>query len=109
MAALRDVLANPAVALVTGTLVGVALIAPVLWSSRLLAAGKVDAVLYAVMGAVFGGMLLALGLLFGYRALAESGFVYFGAALVAGFVVTLGIASVVLFRRVFLADDETRE
>lgn len=97
------------VAAVCGLVFGIALVTPVLLSARFLAVGKFDAVLYVVLGSVFGGMLLALAVLFGYRALAPDGFVYFGVSLVAGFVVTLGIASVVMFRRVFLAVDEKRE
>lgn len=87
---LRELLTTPAVALGLGAFVGLGLFAPVLLGFRFLDAGRVDVGLGLTMGTVFAGMLIALGLLFGYRALAPKGLVYFGPALVGGFVVALG-------------------
>lgn len=106
---LRELLTNPGIAIALGALVGIVLLLPVLWGLRFLNSGHVDVGLGITMGAVFGGMLVALGLLFGYRALAPDGLVYFGPALVGGFVVALGVfavrAGIQLLRS---DDDETR-
>lgn len=78
------------VAVLLGVLFGVGLLAPLLMGYRFLVADRIDVGLAVVMGAVFGGLLVALGVLFGYRALAPSGLIWFGPALVGGYVLGLG-------------------
>lgn len=74
----------------------------------MLASGNVDAVLPIVLGSVFGGMLLALGILFGYDALARTGFVYFGASLIAGYMLALAFGAFALLKKFYRTDDEAR-
>ena len=47
--------------------------------------------LYVVMGSVFGGLLVGLGVMTGFWFISRQGFMFFGPATVAGFVVALGI------------------
>ena len=47
--------------------------------------------LYVVMGSVFGGLLVGLGVMMGFWFISREGFMFFGPATVAGFVVALGI------------------
>lgn len=63
------------------------------------------------MGVVFGGLILSLGVMFGYRVVTPSGFMWFGPAVVAGFVVALGALAAVMLTRLLKSDgsaaDET--
>ena len=77
-----------------GLVLGVVLLAPLFWTSRLLTARNADAALYVVMGSVFGGLLVGLGVMMGYWFVTHDGFVWFGPATVAGFAVALGILAV---------------
>lgn len=77
-------------AVALGALLGIGLLAPVLMGYRFLVADRIGVGLAVVMSAVFGGLLVALGALFGYRALAPSGVIWFGPALVGGYVLGLG-------------------
>ena len=96
MTQLRVVLAAPWVAALLGFLLGVLLVAPLFWVSRLLKVRHADAALFVVMGSVFVGLLLGLGVLMGYWFASPAGFVWFGPATVAGFVAALGALSVLL-------------
>jgi voltage-gated potassium channel Kch len=80
--------------MVLGLVLGAGLLAPLFGVSRLLKANHADIVLYIVMGTVFGGLFVGLGVLMGYRFITPSGFVWFGSATVAGYVVALGVLSV---------------
>ena len=105
---LRELLANPGIAVALGALIGVGLLAPVLWGLRFFTAGHIEAGLGVTMGAVFGGLLLALGLLFGYRALAPDGIVWFGPAMVGGYVVALGVFAIRAASQLLNSGDDTR-
>lgn len=48
------------------------------------------------MAVVFGGLIVSLGVMWGYRLVTEKGFLYFGPSVVAGFVVTLGALAIVM-------------
>lgn len=73
---------------------------------RFLVADRIDVGLAVVMGAVFGGLLVALGVLFGYRALAPSGLIWFGPALVGGYVLGLGAFALNAARALLKPDDK---
>ncbi len=105
---LRELLANPAIAVALGALIGVGLLVPVLWGLRFFTAGHIEVGLGVTMGAVFGGLLLALGLLFGYRALAPDGIIWFGPALVGGYVIALGVFAIRAAAQLLKSDDDTR-
>jgi hypothetical protein len=77
-----------------GIALGVGLIAPLFWTLRLINARNVDVALYVVMGSVFGGLLVGLGVSTGYWFVTREGFMFFGPAMVAGFVLALGVLAV---------------
>lgn len=79
---------------------------PVLMGYRFLAADKIDVGLAVVMGAVFGGLLVAVGALFGYKALAPEGIIWFGPALVGGFVLGLGVFAIYAARALLKPDNK---
>ncbi len=106
--AVQEVLATPAVAVTLGVIVGAGLMAPLLWSSRFAYSEKPDRALYAAMVSSMGGVLVGAGILYGYYALAKEGFVWFGPSLIAGFVLGLGVVTILLMRRMAKSDDETR-
>jgi len=58
------------------------------------------------MGVVFGGLIVGLGVMFGYRFVTPSGFMYFGPAVVGGFVIALGILSVVMLTGLLKPDED---
>lgn len=117
LTALRELLSTPGVAVLLGLVLGVGLIAPLFWTSRLLTVENADVGTYVVMGVVLGGLILSLGVMWGYRFVTPSGFVWFGPSVVAGFVVALGVLAVVTTMRLLksdgpaadaTSDDETR-
>lgn len=81
---------------------------PVQWGYRFLATDKIDVGLAVVMGAVFVGTLLAIGVLLLYRALLPGGFVWFGASMVTGYVVALGVFAVRAAKAMLTTDDDMR-
>ena len=105
MADVQRLLATPLIAMFLGLVLGVVLLAPLFWTSRLLNARNADVALPVVMGSVFGGLLAGLGLLLGYWLLSHEGFLWFGPATVAGFVVALGILTVRLGLKMLSNDD----
>ena len=97
----------PWIALTSGFLLGVLLLVPLFGVSRLLfSARHADVVLPVVMGSVFVGLILGLGVLFGYWFISAQGFVWFGPATVAGFIVALGVLSVRLGMQLLSKDSE---
>ena len=93
------------------------LIAPLFWTSRLLTAKNADLGLAVVMGVVFGGLLVSVGLMFGYKLITATGFMWFGPSVVVGFIIALGVLSVVMAMNMLKSDgpasddasqDETR-
>lgn len=111
LTALRELLSTPGLAVLLGLILGVGLIAPLFWSSRLLTADNADIGLYVVMGVVFGGLIVGLGVMFGVRYITPSGFMWFGPSVVAGFMVALGVLAVVATVKLLKSDgsaaDET--
>jgi len=105
---LSELMAVPAVAITLGAIFGVGLIAPLFWASRFATAEKADFALVATMVSSMGGLIVAGAVLFGYRQLAADGFVWFGVSVVGGFMVGLGVAAVVMLRRLAKKSDETR-
>lgn len=105
MAELQRLLATPWIAIVLGLVLGVGLLAPLFSISRMLNARNADVALYVVMGTVFGGLIIGLGLLLGYRFVAPDGFVWFGSATICGFVAALGVLSVRLGLKMLSKDD----
>ena len=104
-------------AVLLGLLLGVGLIAPLFWTSRLLTEKNADIGLVVVMAVVFGGLILSLGVMWGYRYVTPAGFMYFGPSVVAGFVIALGALATVMAMRLLKSDgaaadatseDETR-
>jgi hypothetical protein len=88
------VLATPWIAVFGGLVLGIALVAPLFWTIRRLNARNADVALYIVMGAVFGGLLVGLAVMTGYWLVTRDGFMFFGPATVAGFVIALGVLAV---------------
>ena len=82
-----------------GFLFGVGLIAATAWSRSLPKSADAMDSIAVMMGFMAGGMLLAAGVLVAYVFIAPSAFVYFGLALSAGFVIGLGVISVILWRQ----------
>lgn len=88
-----------------GLVLGVGLLAPLFWTSRLLNARNADVALFVVMGSVFGGLLVGLAVLVGYWFISPEGFMYFGSATVVGFVMALGALAVRLGSKLMSNDD----
>ncbi|HEY5540640.1 MAG TPA: hypothetical protein VIL41_04200 [Coriobacteriia bacterium] len=86
-------------------MLGVVLLAPLFGVSRLLKARHADVALYVIMGSTFGGLIIGLGVLTGYWFVSREGFVWFGSATVAGYVLALGILSVRLGVQMLSKDD----
>ena len=80
------------------------LIAPLFWTSRLLTADNADLGLYVVMGVVFGGMIVSLGVMWGYWLITSTGFMWFGPSVVAGFVIALGTLASVMTIKLLKSD-----
>jgi len=97
--ALREILATPAVAVVLGFLIGVGLIAATAKSRTMSASRDASDSIAIMMMFMMGGMLLASGVLIAYVFIAPSAFLYFGLSLSAGFVIGLGVISVMLWRQ----------
>jgi hypothetical protein len=91
LTALQQLLSTPGFAVLLGLFLGVVLVAPLFWTSRLLSAKNADIGLYVVVGIVLGGMIVSLGVMWGYSLVTPSGFMWFGPSVVAGFVVVLGV------------------
>ena len=89
----------------SGFLLGVLLVAPLFGVSRLLKARHADVAMPVVMGSVFVGLVLGLGVLYGYWFVSSEGFVWFGPSTVAGFIVALGVLSVRLGMQLLSKDD----
>jgi hypothetical protein len=89
----------------TGLVLGIVLLAPLFWTSRLLNAGNADVALYVVMGSVFGGLLVGLAAMMGYWFVTREGFMYFGPATVVGFVIALGVLAVRTGFKLLSSDD----
>jgi hypothetical protein len=96
---LREILATPAVAAVLGFLIGVGLIGATAWSRTISASRDASDSIAFMMLFMMGGMLLASGILIAYVFIAPSAFLYFGLSLSAGFVLGLGVISIVLWRQ----------
>jgi len=84
---LRELLATPAVAGTLGFIVGVALIAATAWSRRLSTSSDAQDSIVIMVISMAVGMLVASGVLVAYVLVAPTGFIYFGLALSAGFVI----------------------
>ena len=98
---LRQLLSLPGVAGTLGFLVGVAMIAATAWSrNRSKPSDSTDSIV-PMMVSVIGGMLVSSALMIAYVVVARDGFVYFGLALAGGFVIGLGVISIVLWRKSF--------
>jgi hypothetical protein len=96
---LREILAIPAVAAVLGFLIGVGLIGATAWSRNSSASRDASDSIAVMMLFMMGGMLLASAVLIAYVFIAPNAFLYFGLALSAGFVMGLGVISVMLWRQ----------
>jgi hypothetical protein len=91
-------LAIPAVAAVLGFLTGAVLITAAAWSRKISTSSDARDGLAIMMMFMMGGMLVASGVLIGYVLMAPGGFVWFGVALGAGYVVGLGVSAVWMMR-----------
>lgn len=91
-----------------GVLLGVGLLLPLVWTLRRIKPGNVDVGVNVGMGAVFGGLLVGLGLMVGYMVLSREGFWYFGPAVAGGFIVALGVLSWRVARQMLSADEERK-
>lgn|GEM_PF-2327901 len=109
LTALQGLLSTPGIAVLLGLLLGVGLLAPLFWTSRLLTSKNADLATPVVMGVVFGGMIVSLGVMWGYRLITPHGFVWFGPSVVAGFVVALGALTVVMAMRLLKSDDQSAD
>jgi len=96
LTALQGLLSTPWIAVLLGLTLGVVLVAPLFWTSRLLTAKNADLGTFVVMAVVFGGLIVSLGVMWGYRFVTPDGFVFFGPSVVGGFVVTLGALALVM-------------
>jgi hypothetical protein len=105
LAHLRELLATPLIAVGFGLVLGVALVAPLFWTLRLISARNADVALYVVMGSVFGGLLVGLGVMMGYWFITHEGFMWFGPATIAGFVSALGVLAVRSGMKLMSTDD----
>jgi hypothetical protein len=109
LTALQELLSTPWLAVLLGLVLGIGLVLPLFWTSRLLTAKNADIGLPVVMGVVFGGLILSVGVMFGYRFITLQGFMWFGPSLVVGFVVALGVLAVVLAMRLLKSNGETED
>lgn len=105
---LRELLATPWIAIVLGVILGVALLLPLVWTLRRIKPGNVDVGVNVGMAAVFGGLLVGLGLMVGYMVLSPEGFWYFGPAVAGGFIVALGVLSWRVAAKMLSTDDEQK-
>jgi len=102
---LQELLVVPIVAGLLGFFVGASMIGVMAWSRTYSKSPDEppdthDSIV-AMMGSMVGGMLISSALMIAYVVFAQAGFVYFGLSLAAGFVIGLGIISVVLWRQSF--------
>lgn len=88
-----DVLQTPWIAIVLGVITGLGLMWLTMLSARFFTPDNADLGMYAVLGGVMGGLVLALALMALYRWVAPGGFIWYGPALVGGFVLGLGVAA----------------
>jgi len=84
---------------VLGFLIGAGLISATAWSRTISASRDASDSIAVMMMFMMGGMLLSSGILIAYVFVAPSAFLYFGLALSAGFVIGLGVISIVLWRQ----------
>ena len=98
---LRALLSQPIVAAVLGFLIGLALISATAWSRKISTSSDASDSVAIMMMFMMGGLLLATGVLIAYVFVAPHGFMYFGVALGAGFLVGLAVAAVRLARESF--------
>jgi hypothetical protein len=96
-------LSTPSVAVTIGLVFGACLIVPLFFVPKILKAGNSDAALYAVVGCVFGGLVLALCVLLAYRFIAPGGVMAFGLAMGGGYLGGLLVLIVVSIRRLMSA------
>jgi hypothetical protein len=95
---LRELLVRPGIAGTLGFLVGVGLITVIAWSKNLASSSDPQDGIVVTMMAMMGAMLVASGVLIAYVLLARSGFIYFGLALSAGFVIGFGVIAFGMIR-----------
>lgn len=95
---MTDVLETPWIAIALGVATGLGLMWLTMWSARFVTPGNADLGIYAVLGGVIGGLVIALALMALYQWVAPEGFIWYGPALVGGFLIGLGIAAVRLLR-----------
>jgi hypothetical protein len=91
-------LSTPTIAAVLGFLIGAALIGASAWSRNLSTSSDAHDGLVMMMFFMMGGMLVASGVLIVYVLVAPNGFLWFGLALGAGYVIGLGISAVLMMR-----------
>jgi hypothetical protein len=96
---LRELLTIPVVAGILGFLVGAVLIALTAWSRNIPKSHDPLDGLAWMMGFMAGGMLLSAAVLVAYVYAAPAGFLYFGLALAAGFVIGLAVISIGMMRK----------
>ena len=101
-----QLLATPWFAVLAGLSIGVGLFVPLSLSSRLPDRSKADVGIFAVVGTVFGGMIVALILLLGYRLIAPAGVAYFGIALCGGYLGSLAVYIASNFKRLIGSDND---
>lgn len=61
------------------------------------------------MGVVLGGMIVSLGVMWGYRLITPTGFLWFGPSVIVGFVAALGVLAAVMITRLLKPDDKSAD
>lgn len=102
-------LSTPLLAISLGLAIGVGLLTPLVWSLRLPTAGKTDVGFVLVPVAVIGGLVIAFGLMWGYRSIAPAGFKYFALAVVSGYLAALGTLVVIAATRLLRSSKAARD
>ena len=93
------------VAGVLGIILGAIMVIPVFLSVRLLDSRRPELAVPAAMGAMIGGLIVGLGVLFAVQWAAPSGFVTFAVSTVAGFMLAVVAGGVWMFRRMYRSEE----
>jgi hypothetical protein len=101
LTALRALLSTPWLAVLLGLVVGVGLIAAVAGSRKLSTSSDGRDAITLMMLFMMGSMLVASAVLLCYVFAAPAGFVWFGMSLGVGFIIGLGVFSLILMRESF--------
>lgn len=93
------------VAGVLGIILGAIMVIPVFLSVRLLDSRRPELAVPAAMGAMIGGLIVGLGVLFAVHELVPAGFAAFAISTIVGFMLAVAVGGVWMFRRMYRSEE----